>query len=60
MSMISDIVNGLMKELKTYFLSGGTCILDTELTDDFTVQGFPLCVVELSDAPESARLPGTG
>ena len=60
MSMLSDIIIALQKEMKAFFLStGGTYLLDTELQDDITAS-FPLCILDVSDAPDSARLPGNG
>ncbi len=60
MKITSNIINAIMKELKYLFLDqAGTVILDTNLKDDATYD-FPLCIFELPDAPESARLPGNG
>jgi hypothetical protein len=60
MAMLPDIIIALTKELKYFFLDkNGTCILDTELSDDITAS-FPLCILDVSDAPDSARLPGNG
>lgn len=59
-TFLPDAINGLMRELKSYFTNiKGNAILDTEMGEDFTTD-FPLCICELSDAPESARLPGNG
>lgn len=60
MSFLPDAINGLMRELKNYFTNiKGNAILDTEMGEDFTTD-FPLCIAELNDAPDSARLPGNG
>jgi hypothetical protein len=60
MSLLSDIVTAIQKELKYFFLtSKGTVILDTELKEDFTCN-LPLCIFSIKSAPESARLPGNG
>lgn len=58
--ILSDIISALTKELKYFFLDKqGTVLLDTELQGDITAS-FPLCILEISEAPESARLPGNG
>ena len=60
MSYLPDLIAGLMNELKSYFTGiSGMAIYDTDLQDDITAI-FPLCVLEVNEAPESARLPGNG
>jgi len=60
MKITGAIINALMKELKYLFFDReGTVILDTELKDDMSYN-FPLCILEIPEAGESARLPGNG
>jgi hypothetical protein len=56
----SSIVSALMSELKYLFLDReATIVLDTMLKDDMSYH-FPLCVLEIPEAGESARLLGNG
>lgn len=58
--ILSDITHALLQELKYLFADrGGTYILDTNLKED-AAYSFPLCILELGDGSESARLPGNG
>ena len=53
-----DFVSAITKELMEFFSDkNGTVILNAELGHDFAFSA-PLCVIEVEDAPESARLPG--
>ena len=56
--MLPDIIIGLQKEMKAFWLStNGNVILNTELHDDFEAN-FPLCIIDIDSAPDSAYLPG--
>jgi hypothetical protein len=58
--ILTDIVQALTKELKyLFFDKEGTVLLDTEIQGEVSAN-FPLCILEIEDAPESARLPGNG
>ena len=58
--ILSDITHALLQELKYLFVDiGGTFLLDTSLKED-VAYNMPLCILELGDGGESARLPGNG
>lgn len=58
--ILSDITHALLQELKYLFADfQGTFILDTHVKED-VAYNFPLCILELGDGSESARLPGNG
>ena len=60
MSMFSDIITGLQKEMKAFWLNtNGNVVLNTELHDDFEAS-FPLCIIDIDSAPDRGRLPGVG
>ena len=51
----SDIITGLLGELKYLLGSQGTYLLDTQLNDDFS-GNFPLVILELGDDPGGVQL----
>jgi hypothetical protein len=58
--ILGDIVHAIQTELKYLFLDReGSVIIDTDLKDDIAYN-MPLCIIEIGDGAESARLPGNG
>jgi hypothetical protein len=58
--MIAQIINAITQELKQFSKDNEAMIIfDTELKNDMSFN-LPLIVLECTETPESARLPGNG
>jgi hypothetical protein len=55
----ADIIHAIQTEIKYYLDGVGSYVLDTNLANDISF-ALPLIVIEIKQAPDSARLPGNG
>ncbi len=58
--ILADIIHAIKTECHYLFIdNGGMVVLDTNIDNDLSFS-YPLCIIEVSAAPESAILSGNG